>query len=505
MQRTTDTGSIAHPDPGTDYLTSALMTVGTVTYDNEHGPVQHQEFPWVTPTAQPGEAQRQPTFVGSSPWHESEALIWLLRLITVAVIAAGISTAHTRIDREEVSIPAYAIAAGHPSSAYPTSPQPTGRPAAFQPPGFPVFAAVFISAWDAATGERGSSGALTFAGFAAVAIVVTAGGWLVGAGPGWRRRELWFLLAVAVNPFFRESLGDYFHPEDVLALGLLLLSLCLASQDRWLWAGASLGLAIGCKQWALLAFPAVLLMASGRRAKTQFAGAALGCAAALYLPFAVLTPKSFFQIVRGPVPIAGGLVPQTTLIGMLREAPFHLSVASVNNIARLLPLLFAVLIAGVWAVIMVRRNGAVTPAPVDQVVGLILAAMAFRLIGDCIALSYYAAPLIVFVAIASARWSRFPSFAIVSSFALAFWYGTSMPRRMLGPWAGAAVFSLAVTTVAVGALLTLMGSDRQSRPRQGERSPYQLLGQSGLTTICVAPPTEKATMTILDLDRPDAL
>ncbi len=418
--------------------------------------------------------------VGTSPWRDSAVLTWLLRITSVAVIAVVVSTAHTQIDRQDVTVTAYAIAAGHPSRAYPTSPEPAGRTAAFQPPGFPVFAAVLISAWERTTGDSNASGAVTFAGYAAVALVVLAGGCLVGAGPGGRRREQWFLLAIAVNPFFRESLGDYFHPEDILALGLLLLTLCLASQDRWWWAGASLGLAIGCKQWALLAVPAVLLMASDRRARLRLAGATLGGAAVLYFPFALLTPTSFWQMVRGPVPVPGGLVPQTTVTGMLRDAPFHVSDASVNDMARLVPLLLAMLLAGVWVAVMVRRNGALTPAPVEQVVGLILAAVAFRLIGDCIALSYYAVPLVVFVAVVSAGQSRFPTFAIVSSFALAFWYGTGVARHFLGPWAGAEVFTLAVTTVAAGALLTLRaGLDQQSWPSRGAGPSSQLLRRPG--------------------------
>jgi Glycosyltransferase family 87 len=405
--------------------------------------------------------------------------MWLLRVGSVVVIAFVVSTAHAQIDRNDVSVTAYAIAAGHPGRAYPNDPQPTGQPAAFQPPGFPAFAAVFISVWDGVAGEGGASAALTFAGLAAVGIVVMAGGWLVGTGPGGRRREQWFLLAIAVNPFFRETLGDYFHPEDILALGLLLLSLGLASRGRWWWGGVCLGLAIGCKQWVLLAVPPVLLMAPGRQGKLRFLGATLGGAAVLYLPFALLAPESFWQIVRGPVPVAGGLVPQTTVIGMLREAPFHVSVASVNDMARLLPLLFVVLLAGLWALVMFRRNGAVRPIRMEQVVALIVAALAFRLIGDCIALSYYAVPLVVFIAIVCAENSRFPFFAIVSSFALALWYGTGVARHLLGPWAGAELFTLAVTTVAVGTLMILRaGSDRQS----GAEAPRPINSRVSQTT-----------------------
>jgi len=175
----------------------------------------------------------------------------------------------------------------------------------------------------------------------------------------------------------------------------------------------------------------------------------------LYLPFVLLTPGSAWQILRGPLPVPGGLVPQTTVIGMLRQAPFHVSVAFVNDLARALPLFSAVLLAGMWALAMFRRNGTLAPAPVEQVLGLIIAAVAFRLVGDCIALSYYAMPLVVFIAIVEVWRSKLPLFAIISSLVLACWYGTGAPRHFLGPWTGAELFTLLVVTVAVGSLMTL--------------------------------------------------
>ena len=102
------------------------------------------------------------------------------------------------------------------------------------------------------------------AGYGAAAIVVIAGGLLAGSGRGGRRRKILFLVAISVSPFFREALGNYFHPEDVLALGLLLLALSLSSEGRWAWAGVCLGLAIGSKQW-VSAVPVLVSMASCRK------------------------------------------------------------------------------------------------------------------------------------------------------------------------------------------------------------------------------------------------
>ena len=47
----------------------------------------------------------------------------MLRILSIVVIAVVVSTAHTQIDRRETAVPAYAIASGHPSQAYPPIPK----------------------------------------------------------------------------------------------------------------------------------------------------------------------------------------------------------------------------------------------------------------------------------------------------------------------------------------------------------------------------------------------
>jgi hypothetical protein len=392
-------------------------------------------------------------------------VIWLLRVLSIVVIALVVSTAHARIDRQEIAVPTYAIASGHPSAAYPPIPPSLSQRVSYQPPGFPVAAAIPVAVWQGLTGGANPSGALTLAGYGAAAMVVIAGGRLVGAGPGGRRREMLFLAVVSVSPFFREALGNYFHPEDVLALGLLLLALSLASESHWGWAGVALGLAFGSKQWVLLAVPPLIAMAPGRRAKARLLGAAFGAVALVYAPFILLKPAAAWQVFRGPVPVAGGFVPQTTIVGMLREAPWHVPLAYVNDMARLLPLLFATVVTAVWVLVISRRYGTVARLPIENVLGLLLACVAFRLISDCIALSYYALPLMVLIAVADIWRSKVPAFAIASSFVLAFWYGAGLPGDLLGPWTGAEVFTVGVFVLAGVALLTLRVPPREPRLR----------------------------------------
>jgi Glycosyltransferase family 87 len=394
-------------------------------------------------------------------WLQGPVGIWALRAVALGFILLIITTGHTQIDRAEVAAPAQAIAGGHLDQAYVAVPHRPDQPPALQAPGFPLLAGLAMAIWDGVVGPDGAAGALTFAGFAAAGLVLFAGARVAGIGDRGRRREVAFLIAMAVTPFFREALGNYYHPEDVLALGFLLLSLALVGDRRWLGAGVCLGLAVGCKQWALLALPPLIVTADGRQARWKLVGAAAGSSALVYLPLMLAAPHYAWKILSGPAAVAGGIVPQTTIVGMLREAPFHIPQGEVEHLGRVLPLLFAIGLAWYWW----RQHS--TPNPTakaenvrlvsfDQVLRLVLICLAFRLVADCIALSYYALPLVAFVAIVDSRRSRLPGLAIGSGLALAFWYGSGAPGFLLDPWSGALVFTAGVAAIVVGTLAARM-------------------------------------------------
>ncbi len=96
------------------------------------------------------------------------------------------------------------------------------------------------------------------------------------------------------NPLTLKAL-EIGHPEELLGAVLCLAAVFLAADDRPLWAGAVLGLAIANKQWALLAVGPVLLAlpAAGRRPHPRWraAVAAAVVAAALYAPIAAVHPQ----------------------------------------------------------------------------------------------------------------------------------------------------------------------------------------------------------------------
>jgi hypothetical protein len=84
------------------------------------------------------------------------------------------------------------------------------------------------------------------------------------------------------------------HPEELLTCALVLGAVLAAVRSRPLWAAVLLGLALGTKQWALLAaLPVLLLCRPGHALRAALVAAAV--AAALTVPMAVGDPGRFSQ------------------------------------------------------------------------------------------------------------------------------------------------------------------------------------------------------------------
>jgi hypothetical protein len=84
---------------------------------------------------------------------------------------------------------------------------------------------------------------------------------LRASGRGRRGWEPLTVLCVAAVPPVLQCLTFYFHPEDVLAMGLILIALALSLRDKWLVAGIVLGMAFCAQQFALLALAPMIVVA----------------------------------------------------------------------------------------------------------------------------------------------------------------------------------------------------------------------------------------------------
>jgi hypothetical protein len=104
-------------------------------------------------------------------------------------------------------------------------------------------------------------------------------------------------VVVAANPLSLRA--AWFGTADAPSILLLVLAFALVSRSRYVWAGAVLGGALLCKQFALVALPFLALAAWLRGARRRgFVLAGVACAgvfAAGTLPFAIADPGAFYR------------------------------------------------------------------------------------------------------------------------------------------------------------------------------------------------------------------
>lgn len=116
------------------------------------------------------------------------------------------------------------------------------------------------------------------------------GVWLVAQlrtrGRGLTARACVLALCVA-NPITYEALS-YGHPEEVLGAALCVGAVVCAMADRPIWAGLLLGLAVGNKEWALVAVgPVLLALPSGH---LKAAAIATATASLMLVPIVLASP-----------------------------------------------------------------------------------------------------------------------------------------------------------------------------------------------------------------------
>jgi hypothetical protein len=132
------------------------------------------------------------------------------------------------------------------------------------------------------------------------------GVWLVSRMRAERRPALARAVALAVcvaNPLTLRAL-ELGHPEELLGACMCVAAVLLAANDRPLWAGLLLGLAIANKEWALLAAAPVLLALPAKRRVPCLVGA-VAVAAAVLAPLALVRSGGFVTATRTSATPAG--------------------------------------------------------------------------------------------------------------------------------------------------------------------------------------------------------
>jgi hypothetical protein len=204
---------------------------------------------------------------------------------------------------------------------------------------------------------------------------------LAAAGRGGTRWEFLGGILIACVPAVASGFIQFFHPEDVLALGLILIALACATQGRWLAAGICIGLAVCSKQYALLsAVPLVAVAPRGGR--QRFLLGSLSAAAVVLVPIGLLSGKGMLSSVLGSyATVSNG----TTIVGS-----FGLHGAARVIVSRGLPIVLAAVLATV-----ARRRLPSTVAQPMALVSLVTACLLLRLLFEVNLYAYYFIPAAV--------------------------------------------------------------------------------------------------------------
>jgi len=199
---------------------------------------------------------------------------------------------------------------------------------------------------------------------------------LRSSGRGRCRWEPAVLVLIACVPSVLAALLDYFHPQDLVAMGLMVGGLACARRRWWIWAGLLLGLAFTSQQFALLVIAPLFVVAPKHR-QVRFAGAALAGAALVLLPMVALTSgRALRASFLGTGDFTGG---GGTLLWEL-----HLHGVMLVILSRILPIAASMLLAR-WAL---RRLGRAVMDPVP-LLSLIATSLSLRLVFEQNLYGYY--------------------------------------------------------------------------------------------------------------------
>lgn len=196
------------------------------------------------------------------------------------------------------------------------------------------------------------------------------------AGRGLRRWEPAAVITVAALPPVWMSVANTFHPEYLVALGLVLATVACAIRDRWIAAWVLIALAVLAQQFAVLVAVPLFILAPPRR-RTDFGGAGLIAGLVIALPLLVLShgeAAKAIAIGTGEAPGTGG-----TLL-----AELHLHGLAFLLACRVAPVCIAGLVA-IWAARCLGRD-AIDPIALSSIVAI---SLGLRLVLEQRLFAYY--------------------------------------------------------------------------------------------------------------------
>jgi hypothetical protein len=214
------------------------------------------------------------------------------------------------------------------------------------------------------------------------------------------------LIAVACAPPVFMCVQSWLHPQDLIAMGLVLGAMSFIRRDSWVWAGILLGLAVMSQQFALLVIaPLLVLVPSDKR--VRFVASIVWSSIVIVTPLALATSGRALKAAF----IGSGFTPAERGTYM---SELHLHGTIVLTFSRLLPIVAALALAR-WAA---RRLGPAVFEPV-AFVSVIAASLSFRLIFEENLWGYYLMAVTVLVILTDVIRRRF-RWEVVGWLAVAF-------------------------------------------------------------------------------------
>ena len=195
------------------------------------------------------------------------------------------------------------------------------------------------------------------------------------------------VIVVACLPPVWMSVQEYFHPQDLAAMGFALAAVACALRRKWILTGILIALAVLTQQFALLVAIPLLVVAPGRR-RVPFIVAAVVTAIVIVAPILALTSGTaarFIFLGTGDSSGQGG-----TVVWEL-----HLHGALLVLVSRVFPLLASLLLSGY----VVRRVGRAALQP-NILVPLVALSLSLRLVFEQNVFGYYYMALAVALVLA---------------------------------------------------------------------------------------------------------
>lgn len=200
------------------------------------------------------------------------------------------------------------------------------------------------------------------------------------AGRGHSRWEPLAVLLMACAAPVAMCITYFFHPQDILAMGLVLIAAALCIRRCWIWVGVFLGLAFCAQQFAVLV-AAALFVAAPKGGRLRLVVGAAVALVVIDVPLIVATSgRAIKTVLLGSSRVGyegasrGGTV--------LWEA--HLRGVPIFMISRVLPAVAAMLIA--WYGARRLRGHLLDPVPLTSLVAI---ALILRLVFEDNLFGYY--------------------------------------------------------------------------------------------------------------------